>query len=256
MEKSAVTIFSLTDNGKTIGKRIQQILPHASRLHQPAHFKVSVQNAFHHGDCLIFICATGIVIRTLAPLLRNKKTDPAVVVIDDKGKFVIPLLGGHEGGGGVIARKLADFLDAQCVVTSATDYGYPVYVVGMGCDRHCPENVLADLLKEIEPQLCGINLESIASIDIKSQEPGLIALANSMGIPLLTYPAEMLRSVEHQLSVKSEIVFNAVGCYGVAEGAALVRAQQISGIAGELVVSKIKNQRATAAVARSWVQHS
>ncbi|MBK1649890.1 precorrin-2 C(20)-methyltransferase [Rhabdochromatium marinum] len=74
-----------------------------------------------HPRQLIFIGAAGLIIRLLAPHLRDKRCDPAVVVIDEASRFVIPLLGGHLGGANALARQLAERLHAQLVLTTASD---------------------------------------------------------------------------------------------------------------------------------------
>ena len=94
----------------------------------------------------------------------------------------------------------------------------------------------------------------MASIDIKVDESGMVEFATGLGLPFITYPAADLRAVEEQLSERSEIVFNEVGCYGVAEAAALVHAGKLTGAASELVVTKHKTKRATLAIARSYQQ--
>lgn len=74
-------------------------------------------------DALIFVCACGIAVRSIAPLLRSKLTDPAVIVTDDCGNFVIPILSGHIGKANELSRILAERLGSQAVVTTATDIG-------------------------------------------------------------------------------------------------------------------------------------
>ncbi len=80
-----------------------------------------VKPAFAKKDVLVFIMAAGVVLRLLAPLIEAHKADPAVVLLDQEGRFVIPLLSGHTGSANGHAKEIADFLGAQAVITTATD---------------------------------------------------------------------------------------------------------------------------------------
>lgn len=248
--------FSLQLAGeiKTEDENQQKINNTCEVWFKPQPFAPKIQQAFEQGDWLLFICATGIVIRTLAPVINNKHEDPPVLVLDELGEFVIPLLSGHQGGANQWASEVATLLGAQAVSTTAKPYLQPVYTVGMGCERHCPESELSQLLNDCLKQasLSIEQIHSINSIDLKADETGLINCAGALKKPYQVFDKDCLGSVEHLLSVKSDYVFETVGVYGVAESAALVAAQQASGDVAELVLTKIKTKKATCAIARAY----
>ena len=249
-----VRIISLTDAGKALGERLHAAIDDSEHWHKPKPFSASVQDAFCLGERLILICATGIAVRTLAPVLQDKHSDPAVLVLDELGQFVIPLLSGHEGGANDWAAEVTDILGAQLVMTTAKPYLKPVYSVGMGCERGCPADHLAELLSNCLAQagLEMAQIQDINSIDIKADEAGLITLSQHLDKPFNTYDAAALNTVDNLLSTRSDYVFSVVGVYGVAESAALYAVQQITGEAAELVLVKQKTARATCAIARSY----
>lgn len=76
---------------------------------------------FQWADAMVFVGSIGIAVREIAPHVKNKLIDPAVVSMDELGKFVVPLLSGHIGGANDLALKLAELLDATPVITTATD---------------------------------------------------------------------------------------------------------------------------------------
>ena len=86
---------------------------------------------------VIFVGACGIAVRSIAPYIAGKKTDPAVLVIDECGKFVIALLSGHLGGANELALRCAGYLKAVPVVTTATDlhsrFAVDVFAKKNGC---------------------------------------------------------------------------------------------------------------------------
>jgi cobalt-precorrin 5A hydrolase len=221
---------------------------------KPKPFAERLQTAFKRGEKLLLICATGIAVRSLAPVIASKLQDPPVLVLDELGQFVIPLLSGHEGGANEWGREVSEVLATQLVLTTAKPYLKPVYTVGMGCERHCPEDELQGLLDQCLAK-AGLSIEqiaSISSIDIKADEVGLIELARTLGKRFDTWSVPKLSEVEHLLNSKSEYVFKTVGVYGVAESAALVAAEQLTGDVSELVLIKHKTAKATCAIARSF----
>lgn len=79
------------------------------------------ESRFSADDGILFVGACGIAVRSIAPYVASKKSDPAVLVIDECGKFVISLLSGHLGGANELALTASEILNAQAVVTTATD---------------------------------------------------------------------------------------------------------------------------------------
>jgi cobalt-precorrin 5A hydrolase len=249
-----IKIVALTDAGARLGHFLQQQLAGSELWVKPKPFTDKVQNAFKAGDCLILICATGIAVRTLAPVLKSKLEDPPVLVLDEQGSFVIPLLSGHEGGANDWGADIATLLKSELVITTAQPYLRPVYSVGMGCERHCPKDELMRLLDQCldQAQLDISQIASINSINIKADEVGLIELAAMLEKPFYTWGIECLGRVEHLLSVRSDYVYNTVGVYGVAESAALVGASEQTGEEAELLLVKQKTAKATCSIARSY----
>lgn len=247
-------IISLTEAGKRLGQRIGAALGDCESWHKPEPFGERVRQAFAAGDALIMICATGIAVRTLASALGSKHSDPPVLVLDEAGRFVIPLLSGHEGGANQLAAQVAELIGAELVLTTARDYLHPVYTAGLGCERGCAEAEMRDLLKQCLAK-AGIGFDQLASlnsIDIKADEAGMIALAGGHGVPFVTHDARALRRFEHRLSTRSDYVYDTVGVYGVAESAALLAAACACDAEPELVVQKQKSRHATCAIARAY----
>lgn len=116
--------IAFTDQGMDLGRRIQERLKeHAVTLTDGRQEKLKAwaQAGFEKNDALVFIGAAGIAVRAIAPFVKAKWVDPAVVVMDEGGRFAIPILSGHIGGANRLARELGERLGATPVVTTATD---------------------------------------------------------------------------------------------------------------------------------------
>lgn len=342
--KISIICFTLT--GQQTGEKLKKALEeqeHAVSLYTkskyiPESIKESTKEwagkQFESADGIIFIGATGIAVRSIAPYVASKKTDPAVLVTDECGKFVISLLSGHLGGANELALQAAEALHAVPIVTTATDLegkfavdvfakknnchifrmkeakevsaallagekvgfysefpwegelpdglvnccglrdenwisenepgtnvqndnqiksasdlfpkvGIAVTIhknctpflstthvvpqavaLGMGCRKNkeagAVEKAMFACLEEnqIYPQA----VACLASIDIKKEEPGLLALAEKMGIPFETFSSEELLGVKGEFTASS-FVSRTVGVDNVCERSALKAAQ-------------------------------
>lgn len=87
---------------------------------------------FKDYDQIVFFVSLGAVVRLIAPHLRSKDEDPGVIVVDDAGQYVIPVLSGHIGGANEWSERVADLLSATAVLTTASDVGktIPVDILG------------------------------------------------------------------------------------------------------------------------------
>ncbi|MBI4288727.1 MAG: precorrin-3B C(17)-methyltransferase [Chloroflexi bacterium] len=102
-------------------RALSEDAPAVERFSQPLAEKLGM--LFNSRDGLVLFMALGAAFRLLSPHLRDKRTDPAVVVVDDKGKFAISALSGHRGGANDLARRVADILGGRAVITTASDVG-------------------------------------------------------------------------------------------------------------------------------------
>jgi cobalt-precorrin 5A hydrolase len=303
--------------------KLRALAPAAARS-LPLPMGPALADTFGRYDCHVFVISVGAVVRMIAPLLRDKKVDPAVVCVDDDARFAICVLSGHVGRGNAFTDRVAGALGAQPVITTASDVrgtltvdilgrelgwslddpdrnvtrgcaavvnatrvgfvqeaGEPgfwpedralpegveyltslddvvdpgayeillvasdrdvaathprhfdnavVYrprslVVGLGCDRGTPpalvERGVAMLLARhaLSPR----SVRAFATVDLKADEPALIALAAQFGVPLVTYAAATL-DVVPGIETPSDTVARHVGSRGVAEPAALLAA--------------------------------
>lgn len=123
-------IISFTDNGAKIAEKIIDLFPNdkieiyrrnIDNSLDNTSLKRMVQQSMVDCKMIIFVGATGIAVRSIAPYLQGKAYDPAILVIDEQGKFVISLLSGHLGNANEFTNIIADKLNAIPVITTATD---------------------------------------------------------------------------------------------------------------------------------------
>ena len=123
--------------------------------------------------------------------------------------------------------------------------------VGLGCQRGCELHALLALFDTALAE-AGIerqHITALASLDRKQDEPGLLALAHRLNLPLQCFDAQQLQVYEGRLSHKSDVVFAHTECYGIAESAALALAEQLAKAPARLLITRKKAPRATFALA-------
>lgn len=127
-----ISIFSLTAGGALTALKLRDRFggtAHLPRCHSLGCERCSPFDAiadilperFAAGDTVVCVMAAGIVFRLLAPHLQQKHDDPAVIVIDEDGNYVVPLLGGHAAGANRLAVEIADYLGGEAVLTTSSD---------------------------------------------------------------------------------------------------------------------------------------
>ena len=124
-------------------------------------------------------------------------------------------------------------------------------VVGLGCQRGCDVHTLLALFDGALAH-AGVDRQrvtALASIDLKQDEPGLLALAQHLNLPLQCFSASQLAAYEGQLSHKSAVAFTHTGCYGIAESAALALAERLANTPARLLITRKKTAQATFALA-------
>ncbi len=116
--ESKIAVLYSTGQGQHLAEKLAGLYPHVKIVKYRKGMTEELWNGY---DSLIFIMAAGIVVRTVAPFIKDKRSDPAVIVLDDKGKYAISLLSGHLGGANARATEIADFLNGHAVITTASD---------------------------------------------------------------------------------------------------------------------------------------
>ncbi len=116
--ETALTAF--TDRGTALAEALAAVLGGSVRDRDEALSRWT-RRSFERCEALIFVGAAGIAVRAVAPLIRSKTEDPAVVCVDETGRWAIPILSGHLGGANALAEKIAAVTGGEAVITTATD---------------------------------------------------------------------------------------------------------------------------------------
>lgn len=192
----------------------------------------------------VFIMASGIAVRTLAPLLTDKKSDPGAVVIDETGEFVISLIGGHEGGANTLAARIAAGLGGRAVITTGSEAAKPL-VVGVGCRKNASaESIIAGIDESLNAAgFSRDDIKCLATVEDKKGEAGLLAAAECLSVPIRFITKDEIRR-RGRWTEASPAARRALGIDGVCEPAALLTLEDST-----LILPKQKFGDVTVAVA-------
>jgi len=226
--------------------------------------KARFREQFGQRSQWVLMMATGIATRFVDGLLRDKHQDPAVVVLDEAGRYAVALVGGHEGGANALAYRVANAVGAMPVVTTAAEAMKPL-VVGIGCRKGVSEEQIeravlhALALRGVAGPGGGVGpgdagrdtalaaVRELATVDLKANEPGLLSFSQRHGIPLRIIARHQIEG-RSWVSQPSDWVRQSVGLDGVCEPCALIASTR-----GRLVVPKTAlDGVAVAIVADEW----
>jgi cobalt-precorrin 5A hydrolase len=215
--------------GATLAERLGGDLFRPWEREEPQ--KSQFQALFRQRAQWVLVMATGIATRFVDGLLQDKHQDPAVVVVDEAGRYAVALVGGHEGGANTLAYRVANAVGAVPVVTTATE-ATRTLVVGVGCRKGVSEEQINQAILHALEHRALSAVREIATVDLKAEEPGLLAFAQRHGIPLRIITRQQIEA-RSWVGQPSEWVRQAVGLDGVCEPCALIASPR-----GRLAVPK------------------
>lgn len=167
-----VACLAFTDKGYALAQTLAQTLEGtADRSGEGCTLRQWTEVHFHQDEALIFVGATGIAVRAVAPYLQSKTTDPAVVVVDECARYAIPLVSGHLGGANDLARRVAEICGAQAVITTATDANGVFAVDEWARAQHCAVLHTACIKKVSGTLLAGGTVRICTEVPIEGLPP-------------------------------------------------------------------------------------
>jgi cobalt-precorrin 5A hydrolase len=249
-------IITLSDQGARIAQRLAAKLAgsrvylhsvvtneqEAERFESVVALTEKLFAAYRH---FVFIAPCGVVVRAIAPLVRHKLSDPAVVVVDVGGRYAVSLLSGHEGGANALALEVANAIGAEPVISTTTE-AVKNLIIGIGCRRGAKAASIVATIREALSQV-GAQLADVrylASAALKANEAGLLQAAAELGLSLRFISADEILSTAKRFS-HSRFVAEKVKLPAVAEPSAL-----LAGRRTQLILPKTILNGVTVAIAR------
>ena len=203
-----VRFLAFTDRGLTLARRIAHTLGgDAARCGENCPLVPWTASAFDEADALVYVGAVGIAVRAIAPFVKCKTTDPAVIVVDETGQFVIPILSGHLGGANGLARQIASRCGGVAVITTATDL-HGVFPVDLWAKAQNCAILEPERIKEISARLlAGETIAFASEWPISGTVPsGLISGAEG------GFTVSVWRKPDSRLHLVPRIAVLGVGC--------------------------------------------
>lgn len=231
-------VVTLTKDGTQQGKRIKNLLDDI-RLDVYTQEKWAdeetlvinkkldefIGSIFYKYDIILFIMSTGIVVRSIAKYIKSKTTDPGILVMDERGQFIISLLSGHLGGANKAAKLLADKIGGQLVITTASDVKGLIAVDTLAEELKCcisnmvgAKNVTALIVNDEIVQIkSDINIETKLPNNIvtEGEAKGIIFITNRImnldnKYEVQLIPKNIIIGVGCKSGLSSEAIINAV----------------------------------------------
>jgi cobalt-precorrin 5A hydrolase len=209
--------------------------------------KQQFATAYRQHSQWIMIAASGIAVRFLDGLAQDKHSDPAVVVLDEAGRFAVSLLAGHEGGANRLAYRVANAIGAVPVITTATEALKPL-IIGIGCRKGVAAEQIAAAVKQALGKRQLNEVREIATIDLKANEPGLVEFCAQYDLPLRVLASSTV-AARPWVTKASDWVQQNVGLPGVCEPCALIASPR-----GKLIMPKTTLNGVAVAVVEDKIQ--
>lgn len=211
--KFKTSIIHFTKNGKKIYDKLKPFLEN-NTVYNKEECKVKdfVKNHFKPKNTIIFIGAIGIAVRLIAPLIKSKETDAAVIVIDELGEYVIPILSGHIGRANEVAKEVAVILKSTVIITTATDINNKFAIDSWGYNNGCVINDITKIKNVSIEILNDNNVGFTCDFMVKNHLPKGLVYGKGTKVGVVVSVDETRNDYEITLNVIPKIVVVGIGC--------------------------------------------
>lgn len=218
-----IAIISVSKKGQELAFDLKNKLDSDSTIIKCDLYHKNVKECFpilfYEYDAIIAIMASGILIRSVAPLVESKVTDPAVINIDDNGQFVISALSGHLGGANELAGKVAGLIDATPVITTSTDVNKKLGIDVLAKDLYLSIDNTKEILHFnkaiLEGREISLTVNSDKNFDYLFDYLNNVTLEINVSIeysPKVNTDEIHVSFDEHELTLKERKIVVGIGC--------------------------------------------